>query len=229
MSKIYLLILILILFTGCDQANNISRIIENCSDNTIKGDFKRSKDKYYDDNRFFSEKHRLTRNISRHENILKVLNKESRYLESIKEDFYKIKEENKNYVSQLDFMRTKYWDYYQADAWAKMTEQDLSFKRVRSNYFQDYEKTSKRLNKKVKDHQYWLNEAEKRLKKIEQIGEDIHNKEIQKTIDKMEKSQKKFLKDKLKTKLQRNSYEKYFILCEKRRTESPIMFDKKWR
>ena len=86
-----------------------------------------------------------------------------------------------------------------------------------------------RLNKKVKDHQYWLNEAEKRLKKIEQIGEDIHNKEIQKTIDKMEKSQKKFLKDKLKTKLQRNSYEKYFILCEKRRTESPIMFDKKWR
>ena len=32
----------------------------------------------------------------------------------------------------------------------------------------------------------------KRLKKIEQIGEDIHNKEIQKTIDKMEKVKKSF-------------------------------------
>ena len=52
---------------------------------------------------------------------------------------------------------------------------------------------------------------------------------MEKFRDKMKKRQKKFLNSSLKNKLERSTYEKYFILCEKRRTESPIMFDKKWK
>lgn len=219
------------MITSCDQSNKISRIIESCSDATVKKDHRRQLDQYYFDNSYFSVKKKLSRNLIRHKTISDILEKELKYLLSIEDNFYTIKNENKRYSRyyNLKYMRTKMWTYYTAAAWAKYSETELQGKRIKSDYYKDFNATKKNLEGKIISHKAWAKGADNDLEKLKNKGEKLVNSDMEKFRDKMKKRQKKFLNSSLKTKLERSTYEKYFILCEKRRTESPIMFDKKWK
>jgi len=219
------------MITGCDQSNKISRIIESCSDATVKKDHQRQLDQYYFDNNYSSVKKKLSRNLIRHKAILDILEKELKYLLSIEDNFYTIKNENKRYSRyySLKYMRTKMWSRYTPEIWAKYSETELQDKRIKSDFYEDFNATKKNLEGKIISHKGWAKGADNKLEKLKNKGEKLVNSDMEKFRDKMKKRQKKFLNSSLKTKLERNTYEKYFILCEKRRTESPIMFDKKWK
>lgn len=231
--KKFILILVLGFFmiTGCDQSNKISKIIESCSDATVKKDHQRQLDQYYFDNNYSSLKKKLSRNLIRHKTISDVLEKELKYLLSIEDNFYTIKKEKKLYSRyyNLEYMRIKMWTYYTAVAWAKYSESELEGKRLQSDFYKDFNATKKNLEGKIISNKGWAKGADNDLEKLKNKGKKLVNNDMEKFRDKMKKRQKKFLNSSLKTKLERNTYEKYFILCEKRRTESPIMFDKKWK
>ena len=56
MKKLLGIVVLSLLLISCDQANNVSKKIENCSDNTIKIDFKNELSNYELNNTFFSKK-----------------------------------------------------------------------------------------------------------------------------------------------------------------------------
>ena len=232
MKKLLGIVVLGLLLISCDQANNASKKIENCSDNTIKIDFKNELSNYELNNTFFSKKRSKKRNIERHKLIVQVLENEVKYLSSIENDFLDLKQ---RYTKEtiINFsnwnIRPLLLTAFQAKELLKADEKELLYKRKRSRFFNDYEKTKNYFDGKLKVHKGFVVKFKNDLNKLEEDGEKKSDEALAATLNSKKKGHNKFLKKKLEDKLQSSSYEKYFILCEKRRTQSPIMFDEKWK
>ena len=231
MKKLLSILVLGLLLISCDQANNVSKKIENCSDNTIKIDFKNELSSYELDNTFITKKRSKERNIERHKLIVKVLENEVKYLSSIENDFLDLKQ--KYTKGLIDFnlwhIRPLFLTDFEAKELLKADETELLNKRKRSRFFYDYEKTKNYFENNIRIHTGFINKLSNELNRFVVDGEQKFNDALEATLNFKKKGQNKFLKKKLEDKLQNSSYEKYFILCEKRRSQSPIMFDEKWK
>ena len=231
MKKLLGIVVLSLLLISCDQANNVSKKIENCSDNTIKIDFKNELSNYELNNTFFSKKISKKRNIERHKLIVQVLENEIKYLLSIENSFLDLKQK---YTKGLDtfnlwHIRPLLLTNFEAKELLKADETELLNKRKRSRFFDNYEKTKDYFERKLRVHIGYINKFSNELNRFVVDGEQKFNDALETTLNSKKKSQNKFLKKKLEDKLQNSSYEKYFTLCEKRRSQSPIMFDEKWK
>lgn len=232
MKKLLSILVLGLLLISCDQANNVSKKIENCSDNIIKIDFKNQLSDYELNNTFFSKKRSKKRNIERHKLIVKVLENEVKYLFSIENDFLVLKQKyTKETIINFSswHLRPLLLTNFEAKELLKTDETELLNKRKRSRFFDDYEKTKNYFEQNIRIHIGYINKFSNELNRMIVDGEQKFNDALETTLNSKKKGQNKFLKKKLEDKLQNSSYEKYFILCEKRRSQSPIMFDEKWK
>jgi len=221
-----------LLIISCDQANNVSKKIENCSDDIIKKDFNKELSDYELNNSYFSKKRSINKNIKRQKLIVQILENELKYLLSIENEFLDLKKKYTSLFgskSNLWHIRPLFMTYSDVNQLSKSGETELLNKRKRSRFFDNYEKTKNYLEKNIRTHKSFVVTSTDKLNKFEVEGERKINESLEAELELKKKGHKKFLKKKLEDKLQNSSYEKYYILCEKRRSESPIMFDEKWK
>ena len=210
----YFLIFFVFLLFSCDQVDRTAKKIEKCADSKAESLFKKKIFEYELNNTYFSIKKKKSGFLLREKVIAQIIHKELSYLNEIKDQFYNIKSENIDIINKLNYnlkyMRTRWWSYDEAVEWAKDTESERFSKRIKSDFFEDYDKTKKRLENLLYFHRSMILMYETEL-------------------DTKSKENKKFLKNKIDIKLQKRFYEQYFQTCEKQREESPILFDKKWK
>ena len=229
MRKFFGIIVFSLLLISCNQGNNVSKKIENCADNTIKIDFKNELSDYELNNTFFSKKRSKKRNIERHKLIVLVLENELKYLLSIENEFLDLKYKYIKGMTNFWHIRTSLMTNFDANQLLKATETELLNKRKRSRFFDDYEKTKNYLEKNIRTHNGFVAKFANEYNIFVTDGEKKTDDALKVALELKKKGHNKFLKKKLEDKLKNGFYEKYFILCEKRRTESPIMFDEKWK
>ena len=226
----YFLIFFVFLLFSCDQVDRTAKKIEKCADSKAESLFKKKIFEYELNNTYFSIKKKKSGFLLREKVIAQIIHKELSYLNEIKDQFYNIKSENIDIINKLNYnlkyMRTRWWSYDEAVEWAKDTESERFSKRIKSDFFEDYDKTKKRLENLLSFHRSMILMYETELSNLNEAG---FNKNLAEKLDTKSKENKKFLKNKIDIKLQKRFYEQYFQTCEKQREESPILFDKKWK
>jgi|TARA_B110000037_G_C16986647_1_gene451330 hypothetical protein len=203
-------------------------VIENCADKK-KSDIQLivfndwASENSYDT---LMEKHSTKWN--RHRKIVEIIEEELEYLSAI--NFTKLQNEYLQYSSDLPYIQTLFWTYYFDDVkWAEDNENVRLNKRIRSDFFKDFEQTKANLEEKLRnDSALEIKEREETNKLIE-MGEKKHNIKANAIITEMKKNLENFLKMSFSDKLKNDIYETYFFDCEKERVGAPISFDNKWK
>jgi hypothetical protein len=224
--KIYIFSIILILFFSKITNANPLKTIQNCADQKGTDEQLIYLSNWQSLNSYHSLLKKHSTNWYRHREIVEIIEEELKYLSEI--NFTELQNKYLRYSSNLPYLRTLWWTYYDAVKWADDNENDRLNKRIRSNFFKDHAKTKSNLERKLRNHKTWANQEKNETYKLKEIGKKKYNIKFNKTYDEKKKNMKKFLNQSLKVKLQNEKYETYFSECEKERVKAPITFDNKW-
>ena len=221
-------LVILFFLFGCSDSKDVS--IENCADDLDRKEYQSTINLLKQPYAYTKELDFFTNVINITSIKIKLYQKELDNLPS-KEYFNFLKNQNKHNTSEFKkFLNLSFAIDYTIKKLDQYNEKEWSRYRATSDYYIDYERTKRRLERGVKDNNRWLADyirRDKHLKTESGKSQFIKNKANELSV--IEKKFSDFSKQKLKVKIQNKNYEKLFAQCEKIREKSPITFDNKWK
>ena len=221
-------IIILFFLFGCSDSKD--GFIENCADDLDRKENQSIINALKQPYAYTKELDYITNAINRTGIKIKLFQKELDNLPS-KEYFNFLKNQNKDNASEFKkFLNLDFALDYTIKEIEQYNEKQWSRYRAKSDYYIDYERTKRRLERGIKDNNRWLNSYKREYESLKtEHGKSKFIKEKVIELAAIEKKFSNFSKQKLKVKIQNDDYERLFARCEKIRKKSPITFDNKWK